>query len=107
MLPGNPQQLKKVNIFYRPLPMICNSSQNYQYRNEQREQQFSDGFSESTSLNSDLFDPKKMKDVIETSEQGIQSESNVPLGKEYASDAYFVDSAQSSPSVTSVSEEKT
>ena len=48
-----------------------------------------------------------MKDVIETSEQGIQSESNVPLGKEYASDAYFVDSAQSSPSVTSVSEEKT
>ena len=61
---------------------MYNSSQNYSQKPELREEELSDGFSESTSLNSDLFDPNKMKDIIETSDQGIQSENNLPY-KEY------------------------
>jgi hypothetical protein len=63
----------KTSLFYKPIPSIYNNAQNYSGRND-REDDLSDGFSESTSLNSDLFDPNKMKDIIETSDTGIQSE---------------------------------
>lgn len=42
-------------------------------KSEMKEEEFSDGFSESNSLNSDILDAGKLKDLIETSEQGIQS----------------------------------
>ncbi len=59
--------------------MIYNNLQSYNTRGESKEEELSDGFSESTSLNSDLYDPNKMKDIIETSDQGMQSESNIAL----------------------------
>lgn len=40
-------------------------------------QEQEDCFSESTSLNSDLLDQAKLKDLIETSQQGIQAEHNI------------------------------
>jgi len=63
-------------------------------RNESREEDLSDGLSESTSLNSDLFDPNKLKDIIETSDQGIQSENNISLKAE--TEPYRVNSMKNS-----------
>jgi hypothetical protein len=53
----------RVTIVYRPL--IYNNLQNFASRgSEAREEELSDGFSESNSLNSDIFDSNKMKDII-------------------------------------------
>lgn len=53
----------------------------YYPKNEQEEKELSDGFSESNSLSSDILDSNKIKDLIETSEQGIQSESNAEFAE--------------------------
>ena len=99
------EQHKKTSIVYRPFPNIYNSSQNSQHRTEIREEEFSDGFSESTSLNSDLFDPNKIKDIIETSDQGIQSQSNLPLSKDNDGSGNVV-AIQTSPSENVISSKK-
>jgi hypothetical protein len=46
------------------------------HKQEVKDEDLSDGFSESNSLNSDIKDLAKANDVIETSEQGIQAENS-------------------------------
>jgi hypothetical protein len=58
---------KKNSIIYRSVAI------NYYTKVETKEEELSDGFSESNSLNSDILDSGKLKDLIETSDQGIQS----------------------------------
>lgn len=58
---------KKNSIIYRSVAI------NYYAKGETKEEELSDGFSESNSLNSDILDSGKLKDLIETSDQGIQS----------------------------------
>jgi hypothetical protein len=64
------QETKRSAIVYHSVAI------NYYGKGETKDEELSDGFSESNSLNSDILDSSKLKDLIETSEQGIQSENN-------------------------------